>query len=324
MLGTFQNEISCAFVALAAALGCCLAAGVLGRATGLIDRPDGGRKRHARPTPLIGGIAIMAAVPVALAACGGSGDGAIEAAALLAFGLLGLADDRRPISAPLRLGAAALLTAGLVAIDGRDPASLLLFVPAVLGMMAAVNMADGLDGLVPGLAFAWALALFGPMPASGPFAAALAAAVAAVLAFNLAGRLFLGNAGSHALGGLFGYAHADAMLAAPDAIVPVALWGLVPALDAMRVVGSRIAARRSAFAADRSHLHQRLEDRWGKRRALAAYLAAAIAPALAAAAWPEAASAAALAALLFYALVLRLTRPAATPASGRVPIAERP
>jgi UDP-N-acetylmuramyl pentapeptide phosphotransferase/UDP-N-acetylglucosamine-1-phosphate transferase len=38
----------------------------MGRALGVIDYPDGGRKSHARPTPMVGGIALM--VPLLLVA----------------------------------------------------------------------------------------------------------------------------------------------------------------------------------------------------------------------------------------------------------------
>ena len=45
---------------------CCSFAGPVGRLLGVIDRPDGSRKTHARPTPLVGGIALM--VPLAVVA----------------------------------------------------------------------------------------------------------------------------------------------------------------------------------------------------------------------------------------------------------------
>src|SRR4029450_3941453 len=47
-------------------LACCSLAGPVGRMLGVIDYPDGGRKSHARPTPMIGGIALM--VPLLLVA----------------------------------------------------------------------------------------------------------------------------------------------------------------------------------------------------------------------------------------------------------------
>ena len=51
-------------------LACCSLAGPVGRLLGVIDYPDGGRKSHARPTPMIGGIALM--VPLLLVALVGS------------------------------------------------------------------------------------------------------------------------------------------------------------------------------------------------------------------------------------------------------------
>ncbi len=42
-----------------AVVACCSLAGPMGRVLGVIDYPDGGRKSHARPTPMVGGIALM-------------------------------------------------------------------------------------------------------------------------------------------------------------------------------------------------------------------------------------------------------------------------
>lgn len=37
----------------------CLAADRIGAGLGLLDHPDGGRKRHERSTPLIGGLVVV-------------------------------------------------------------------------------------------------------------------------------------------------------------------------------------------------------------------------------------------------------------------------
>ena len=53
-----------AIVSAALAFVVCLAAAPLGRALGVVDVPDGRRKRHPHATPLTGGLAV--ALPLAL------------------------------------------------------------------------------------------------------------------------------------------------------------------------------------------------------------------------------------------------------------------
>jgi UDP-GlcNAc:undecaprenyl-phosphate GlcNAc-1-phosphate transferase len=80
-------------------LVCCSLAGPVGRLLGVIDYPDGGRKSHARPTPMVGGIALM--VPLLLVALAEGtlygGNFEIFTALLLVGGgflVLGWYDDR--------------------------------------------------------------------------------------------------------------------------------------------------------------------------------------------------------------------------------------
>jgi UDP-GlcNAc:undecaprenyl-phosphate GlcNAc-1-phosphate transferase len=80
---------------------------------GAVDRPDAGRKRHARPTPLLGGLAVFAGITVALVVALVAGwlpaehiegkhvAGIILAMALLAFG--GAWDDVRRLKPSLQI-----------------------------------------------------------------------------------------------------------------------------------------------------------------------------------------------------------------------------
>ena len=68
---------------------------------GLVDYPDA-RKRHGRPTPLVGGLAIFAGLLVSVAFAAPLEATAPILLAASAFTLLGLVDDRRDLDGPLR------------------------------------------------------------------------------------------------------------------------------------------------------------------------------------------------------------------------------
>lgn len=145
----------------------------LGARFGLLDAP-GGRKRHARSTPLVGGLSIAYAAGLALAisaAWGWHRDGIsgwfVVAASFIL--VLGVGDDLLVLPYWLRglveIGLAlllvllthtsvdtlgAMLDAGPIVLGGfAVPFTVLCLV----GFMNAMNMTDGVDGLAGGTAF---------------------------------------------------------------------------------------------------------------------------------------------------------------------------
>jgi len=142
---------------------------------GAIVAPDE-RDIHERPTPTLGGAAMLAGVLVAMVLA--SQMGAFEdifavrtetvgvvIAALLIFGV-GLIDDLRSISAPAKvagmvLAGSVLSFAGVSLLFMRVPLldvfvlsadlSAVLTVLWVVGMANAINLIDGLDGLAAGI-----------------------------------------------------------------------------------------------------------------------------------------------------------------------------
>jgi UDP-GlcNAc:undecaprenyl-phosphate GlcNAc-1-phosphate transferase len=276
---------------------CCSLAGTMGRALGVIDYPDGGRKSHARPTPMVGGIALM--VPLLLVALveasRSSGGSAIFTLLLLigaGFLLLGLHDDRQHIKPWLRLlvsaalfGAAVLLEPGLVLthLDLGGPVLIPLGVLAfpftilcLVGLQNAINMADGMNGLLIGLSMFWAASLLNYAPDSlSLFLMLMLLGLMILLLYNLAGALFLGDAGSYAIGGTVGilmvYVYQSAGGALP--MLTVVLWLLIPVIDCLRVMVMRLLQRRSPFEPDKNHLHHRLARHWRWPVCLVIYLA---------------------------------------------------
>jgi UDP-GlcNAc:undecaprenyl-phosphate GlcNAc-1-phosphate transferase len=281
---------------------CCSLAGTMGRALGVIDYPDGGRKSHARPTPMVGGIALM--VPLLLVALveANWSIGHIEIFTMLlligaGFLLLGLHDDRNHIQPGLRLlvsaalfGSVILLEPGL-ALTELDlggpvliPLGILAFpftILCLVGLQNAINMADGMNGLLIGLSMFWAAALLAYAPDFlSPYLMLMLLGLTILLLYNLAGALFLGDAGSYAIGGTIGilmiYVYQSAGGALP--MLTVVLWLLVPVIDCLRVMVMRLLHRRSPFEPDKNHLHHRLARHWRWPVCLVMYLALVVIP----------------------------------------------
>jgi UDP-GlcNAc:undecaprenyl-phosphate GlcNAc-1-phosphate transferase len=264
---------------------------------GLLDYP-GGRKRHKRAVPLVGGLAVTFAGFVAL------GIGAIfwhELGNSSSFPwwfllgvalmlLAGLLDDKVELphwaKAILQVGAVlvvvfladtkvstlgALLGGHAISLgDAAIPFTLI----CLLGYVNAVNLIDGLDGLGGGvavIAMAFLAAIAGVHGLSAWFLVALAflAATLAFLVYNLRtpwrsrATVFLGDAGSMALGLVVGgIAVGLAGRPVDGAPSPIAIaWILaLPVMDTVIVMLRRLALRRNPFKPDRLHLHHVLVD----------------------------------------------------------------
>jgi len=270
----------------------------LGKALRLLDFPDivGGRKLHADITPLVGGLGVIGAALLAIAALLVLQAPPASAATLLWFSItvfgmfvVGAADDRFGLTAPFRLafGTALLLLAiaqvpdfqlnfllfagqgQLVLMPGLIGVGFTLL--CLVGLLNAVNMADGKNGLVIGQALIWAGVLMVRLPVEMlPLMVAIAAALAVLLHYNMRGRLFMGDGGSYGLSAMFGllaiYAwnRGFADMHADD----LALIFAVPVYDTLRLIVHRIAVGKTPFTAGRDHLHHYLYARWGWPRPL--------------------------------------------------------
>ena len=273
----------------------------IARALGLVDRPDpsGGRKLHARPTPLVGGLGIALSVcgAAVLSQLAGTTGGLVLAGhfgwlafAVLAMFLIGAGDDRHQLSPRLRLGLSAIVlivamyfdrafVLGSIDFDGFQPFSLagwggLFSLLCLIGLLNAVNMADGKNGLVIGLSLIWTTVLLVHAPDTlWPILAAAMSALAVLLWFNLHGRLFLGDGGSYGLSALFGLLAIDVYNQASgfhaDAVI---VMFIVPVLDTIRLMSLRVMHGKSPFDGDRNHFHHLLWDRFGWPAGLIVYL----------------------------------------------------
>ncbi len=268
----------------------CLNARSIGTWLEVIDHPDGTRKTHSTATPLVGGLALTAPFLMACAQRLWEGpDSAVAVALMIAVGgafLLGFFDDRKQLPVSVRfLAAIALVLVSLEIAPAFVVAhfnfsflretvqlhsfSVIFTVLVVVGMLNAMNMADGMNGLLCGLCLIWSVfLLFYAPPQIAPILVLLAICIFVTMIFNLRGRLFLGDSGAYALGMTFslltiyvynttsGTLHADV----------VVVWFLVPVLDCLRLMVTRISERRSPGSPDVNHLHHRLQrllPKWG-------------------------------------------------------------
>ncbi|MDX1383031.1 MAG: MraY family glycosyltransferase [Thermoanaerobaculia bacterium] len=243
------------------------------------------RKDHAGPMPLLGGLAIYAAVLGSLLLFPDrrhvvEASGILVGATLISF--LGVWDDRGGLSLPVKLGgqiaAALILVVGGVQAQLPVPAwlNLALTFLWVLGITNALNLVDNMDGLAGGIgavAAATFLALAGlnGQVLVGALAAALLGACLGFLIYNFnPARIFMGDSGSLFLG--FTLAATGIKLRFPDNVswvtwmVPVLVLG-VPILDTTLVVVSRLRRGRNPLTTPgRDHLSHRLASRGAGRR----------------------------------------------------------
>ena len=254
---------------------------------GVIDHPGAQEhKSHAAPTPLVGGfVAIPPAVAILLLQFYQEGTSSTNAASYLALAfatlsslIVGFLDDRRHIPAIFRL----IICSGIfgVAISIRPDFVVsaldlqgisfkielgLLAIPfsvfCLLAFQNSVNMADGRNGLVGGVAIIWLVALlsYGLHPLTLGITSLLISLFIA-LGANLGGRLFLGDAGTYGIGAFVGLAtiwihRSNIGLHTIDVVIMF----MVPVLDMARLFAFRLFKGRHPFAADHNHLHHYLD-----------------------------------------------------------------
>lgn len=233
-----------------------------------------GYKGHERPTPYLGGAAVMAAFVIALIVAAGDWDktGPLMSGVALLWAV-GTIDDRRTLSPTLRvlveLGLAVLVWAVGLGWDlhvgwAVDLVSTCLWVLAIVN---SFNLFDNMDGAASMMALAVSAgaALVGVVRADAWLAVGAASLGGACVGFlprnlTLPARVFLGDGGSMPLG----FAAAVlVMVAAGTSTVPwesplVALLLVgIPALDTSLVIISRRRRGVSIMTGGRDHLTHR-------------------------------------------------------------------
>jgi UDP-GlcNAc:undecaprenyl-phosphate GlcNAc-1-phosphate transferase len=258
-----------------------------------VDSP-GGRKMHTGDVPLTGGAAIV--IGVAMSVSQFPGLHTPEILSLLAAGVcmlaIGVWDDQRGLSPRIRIVLTMILAMLVVRFEAfqlHNLGSLLglgdfttgwLAIPftlfCIVGVVNALNMSDGIDGLAGGLSaialmgMAW-VAFFAGQGRQMMLCAILVSALLAFLCFNARSpfrakaAVFMGDGGSMFVG--FSVAAllitlSQAAPTQPRAMTPVtALWLFaLPLLDTVSVLVWRIVKGSSPFTPDREHFHHILQE----------------------------------------------------------------
>jgi undecaprenyl-phosphate alpha-N-acetylglucosaminyl 1-phosphatetransferase/UDP-N-acetylglucosamine 2-epimerase len=298
--------VAASAIALAVTLFAIFSLRPLARRLGLVDKP-GGRKAHKGRVPLIGGLCFFVGTVAGLAYLGYVD--AFVASLLVPCALIvmtGAVDDLNNLSVKSRLviqACTAWLVIGATGIYMENAGNLLgdadiqlglLGIPvtivAVIGLVNAFNMMDGIDGLAAGMAMVTiaTILLFAgghwPMLGVVLLLQVLFASLVPYLCCNLGwpdGRkIFMGDAGSTLIGFLMAWSLIYLSHQKVGVIAPVdTLWCVaIPVMDTLGVMHRRIRLGRSPFEPDRQHLHHLLVDAgFSPRVALAVILAAGLA-----------------------------------------------
>jgi UDP-N-acetylmuramyl pentapeptide phosphotransferase/UDP-N-acetylglucosamine-1-phosphate transferase len=153
--------------------------------------------------------------------------------------------------------------------------SIILSFIVFMGIVNAMNLIDGIDGLAAGIAFL-ATCIFGLWfyligePAFAYIAIAIIGTLLAYLGFNVFGttnKIFMGDTGSLLLGYLMTifvivFTEHNIISTAPWHVhnAPMIAFAIlfIPLFDTMRVMAIRIFKWKSPFSADRNHIHHRI------------------------------------------------------------------
>jgi len=202
-------------VALIVAVALTPVAMKIARSVGAVDRPKADRWSK-KETPLLGGIAIAAAILAAvLALAPPTAETFAIAGGVLLLHVVGLVDDLRGLRPQTKL-VAQTLAAGVLILGGVRagwPENVFLAIPLtmlwVVGITNALNLLDNMDGLAAGVGAITALAVAfcahaqpdGTGDAAALVAMAVCGAALGFLPWNVnPAKVFMGDAGSLPLG----------------------------------------------------------------------------------------------------------------------------
>jgi UDP-GlcNAc:undecaprenyl-phosphate/decaprenyl-phosphate GlcNAc-1-phosphate transferase len=246
----------------------------------VMDYPNH-RKVHAVPTLCTGGLLIMLGYLSGLSLCWTCSYTlypSIILSILLLF-TLGILEDKHQFGAKPRLLFHALIASipvffsslvlndiGVFGIPWFLQAPFTVF--AIVGIINAFNIIDGMNGLASGLGITISLSLGMLALLLGDHeiflrSAFLGAALSGFIILNLSGKIFMGDSGSYLTGFLI--ATLSIMLAVRNPEISpftLFLFVLVPVFDTLFAIWRRIKLKRDPFKADKRHLHHILARRY--------------------------------------------------------------
>jgi UDP-GlcNAc:undecaprenyl-phosphate/decaprenyl-phosphate GlcNAc-1-phosphate transferase len=284
-------------VALGSSCGLCLLLIPLVRRLalhyGLVDQPDGHRKIHKKPTPVAGGLAILASCVLVIGALFLVSNNWVTynlrlhwptilslLLGALVICALGMADDLGKLRGRYKL-VGQIVAASVVVSFGTQVSRIHFFgmnielgwfgipftVFFLVGTINSLNLIDGMDGLLGSVGTVLSLSLAVMACISGYWwaalvAMALAGALMGFLRYNLIrATIFLGDSGSMLIGLVLGTLSIQCSLKAPATLAIMLPLGLLvlPIFDTTAAIIRRKLTGRSIYTTDRGHLHHCLQ-----------------------------------------------------------------
>ncbi len=261
----------------------------------IVDNPDA-RKLQRNPVPVLGGIAVFFGITIGLCcsqAIFNSASTFMLISAMLIMLYTGTMDDIISLSPGIRFLIEILVTVWLMYASNTSincfwglwgvstiPAwiSYPLTILAAVGIINAINLIDGVNGLSSGFCFMSSVlfAIFFMITGNQTMTTLAMSAAGAIIPFflhNVFGqstKMFIGDGGTLVIGtmmamlvmSILGVNHGCIGVVSTGAgLIPFVLAVLsMPVFDTIRVMSARIMDKKSPFHPDKTHLHHMLID----------------------------------------------------------------
>ena len=261
----------------------------------LVDNPDA-RKLQRNPVPVMGGIAVFFGIAIGLCsspAMFSSANTFMLISAMLIMLYVGTIDDIINLSPTIRFAIEIIVIAWLMYASDSSIncfwglwgvttipqwAAYALTIFASVGIINAINLIDGVNGLSSGFCFMSSVffAIFFHITGNQVMTTLALSAAGAIIPFflhNVFGqstKMFIGDGGTLVIGtmmamfvmNILGTNSGCSILAAKGVgLIPFTLAVLsIPVFDTLRVMSTRILNKKSPFHPDKTHLHHMFID----------------------------------------------------------------
>lgn len=261
----------------------------------IVDNPDA-RKLQRNPVPVLGGVAVFFGIAIGLSSSQAIFDSAntfMLISAMLIMLYIGTIDDIISLSPGIRFLVEIIVIAwlmyaskssincfwGLWGIGTISPwASYALTIFAAVGIINAINLIDGVNGLSSGFCFMSSVlfAIFFHIAGNQVMTTLAISAAGAIVPFFLhnvfgqSSRMFIGDGGTLVIGTMMAMfvmsilstnLGSITLVEGGMGLIPFTLAVLsIPVFDTLRVMSTRILHRKSPFHPDKTHLHHMFID----------------------------------------------------------------
>lgn len=244
---------------------------------GLLDLPDGYLKPHSRAVPYTGGLSLIISLLITSLLFGVFDEGLFIP--LVIFFLIGFVDDIRGLTPTIRFCVEIIASLIFVVmgyslnVTGYSLLDSILTVFFVVSLINAVNLYDGMDGLVAGSSIPIAMSFlflfyFLGMRDYGLLSLLILATVTALYIFNFPdARIFLGDQGSYSIGFILSFLSVVLERETGfEGLIFIFTIYLILIFDTGFAILRRLIGKRPISEGDRSHIYDKMERKSGKKR----------------------------------------------------------